>query len=164
MTFISHHTISRSERDAHRRQKRNWREIIVSEEVRSHVYSTKGDGCCGYCGDKLVEGESAIDHMIPSNRGGTNAPENLMPACNFCNRQKKDKLVEEFRSWIMLDQRRVRTGAPNFTAEQINWLMAKGFNVLSGLEAVVFHFEKNPSIWLPLPREYQPVTAERESA
>lgn len=36
------------------------------------------------------------DHYIPLSRGGDHCVENLVPACQFCNLSKKDKLAEEW--------------------------------------------------------------------
>lgn len=152
MTFHTHHAASQVERD----HRYTTVPLVIPNNTRDYIHVSKGDGCCGYCGDQLEHGKRAVDHMIPWRRGGTNDPENLIPACTTCNVQKKDRLVEEFRVWLMLDKRRMRTGAPNFTADQINWLAAKGFDVFEGVDRIVFHFEKNPSIWLPLPREFAP--------
>lgn len=33
---------------------------------------------------------TTVDHIVPVSRGGTNALENLQPACGPCNRQKSD--------------------------------------------------------------------------
>ena len=39
-----------------------------------------------------------IDHRIPSSRDGTDALENLWPACDFCNRSKHNRTVAEFKA------------------------------------------------------------------
>ena len=52
---------------------------------------------CVYCGSKddILE----VDHITPISKGGTNDLENLACSCRRCNRQKKDKSVEEFFAW-----------------------------------------------------------------
>lgn len=52
---------------------------------------------CSYCGKE--GGKLECDHIIPYSKGGTNELENLTTACRKCNRQKKDKSVEEFKEW-----------------------------------------------------------------
>lgn len=52
---------------------------------------------CHYCGDR--SGDFEIDHMIPVSRGGSDDLDNLVTSCRTCNRQKRDKTVEEFRVW-----------------------------------------------------------------
>jgi len=48
------------------------------------------DGYCGLCVYCLGRAEQ-IDHVEPLARGGSNGPENLVPACKHCNISKKDK-------------------------------------------------------------------------
>ena len=42
---------------------------------------------CHYCGGKAT----TRDHVVPRSRGGTNKPQNLVPACEPCNKAKADK-------------------------------------------------------------------------
>ena len=50
---------------------------------------------CSYCGahppDVLLE----IDHVIPRAAGGSDEMENLVAACQDCNRGKGDRLLDE---------------------------------------------------------------------
>ena len=39
------------------------------------------DYCCAYCGDEA----NTVDHVIPTSKGGTDDPMNLVAACNLCN-------------------------------------------------------------------------------
>lgn len=48
---------------------------------------------CAYCGDDPV----TFDHVVPRSKGGTDDPENLVPACRPCNASKSDKPLDE---WI----------------------------------------------------------------
>ena len=52
---------------------------------------------CQYCGK--VGGKLETDHIIPFSKGGTDDMDNLVTACRKCNRQKRDKSVEEFLKW-----------------------------------------------------------------
>lgn len=52
---------------------------------------------CSYCGQ--IGGKLEGDHIIPQSKGGTNDLYNLTTSCRRCNRQKKDKSVEEFNTW-----------------------------------------------------------------
>ncbi|HEY8416138.1 MAG TPA: RRXRR domain-containing protein, partial [Thermaerobacter sp.] len=48
---------------------------------------------CAYCGGP---GPLTIDHVLPRSRGGTNAWENLLPACWACNQAKGNRTPEEW--------------------------------------------------------------------
>jgi 5-methylcytosine-specific restriction endonuclease McrA len=48
---------------------------------------------CAYCSGLAVE----IDHVIPVSKGGSNALENLAPACRGCNASKRNRTPEEWR-------------------------------------------------------------------
>lgn len=54
---------------------------------------------CAYCGDVAQE----IDHVIPVAFGGTNAEENLVASCRFCNAKASDKWfgsIDEKRAYL----------------------------------------------------------------
>lgn len=53
------------------------------------------DWRCAYCG---TDGELTIDHRVPLSRGGTDAIENLIPACLACNSSKHDRMELDFRA------------------------------------------------------------------
>lgn len=60
--------------------------------MRARVFATKG--CqCAYCGRPA----SHVDHVLPRAKGGTDAIDNLVPACARCNNAKGTKTVEEWR-------------------------------------------------------------------
>jgi len=57
---------------------------------------------CPYCDSELFNTTNRkqyeIDHFFPVNRGGQDFPWNIFPVCQKCNRQKSDKLPDEFLS------------------------------------------------------------------
>jgi 5-methylcytosine-specific restriction endonuclease McrA len=61
-----------------------WRELV-----------RRYDGRCAYCSG---QGPLTRDHRIPLARGGSNAIENLVPACRSCNARKRLMTEEEFRA------------------------------------------------------------------
>ncbi len=81
---------------------------------REEVYAKFG-GRCAYCGTEITIKQMQVDHVVPLYRGssdknlagvpgitdarirGTNAMENLFPACAPCNRLKVCYTLEEFR-------------------------------------------------------------------
>jgi 5-methylcytosine-specific restriction endonuclease McrA len=54
---------------------------------------------CHYCGKELPAGKVTTDHKVPISRGGTDAPENKVPACISCNSAKGPMTEEEFRRY-----------------------------------------------------------------
>lgn len=56
---------------------------------------------CAYCGVK--PGQLDPDHVVPLSRGGLNSTTNLLPACNQCNGDKRDLLLDE---WAVDRERR----------------------------------------------------------
>lgn len=57
----------------------DWLEIVEQHKHRCH-----------YCGKRRV---LTIDHVIPLSKGGLHVKENIVPACQSCNSQKKDRLI-----------------------------------------------------------------------
>lgn len=55
----------------------------------------KQQGKCAYCGMELDE-TYHVDHVIPLSRGGSNLPDNLALACQFCNCSKGNRLISEW--------------------------------------------------------------------
>lgn len=51
---------------------------------------------CFYCGEQA----NSVDHLHPYSRGGTEAPSNLVAACQPCNSRKKDKTLPEYVAWL----------------------------------------------------------------
>ncbi len=50
------------------------------------------DGRCCYCGVEFTaENPATRDHLVPVKMGGTLERHNVVPACNPCNRSKKNK-------------------------------------------------------------------------
>lgn len=72
--------------------------INVSEwyALRKIVFERDKYTCsyCGKVGEKLE-----LDHIIPFSKGGSDDIDNLTTACRRCNRQKRDKSVEDFKKW-----------------------------------------------------------------
>ena len=56
----------------------------VTAEVIGQRFGLFGH-VCAYCG---ASGELHVDHFIPIAKGGSHAPENIVPACPSCNRRK----------------------------------------------------------------------------
>ena len=65
-------------------------------KLRKEIFK-RDNYTCQYC--NKVGGILECDHIIPYSKGGSNDITNLITACRKCNRQKKDKSVEEFITW-----------------------------------------------------------------
>ena len=72
------------------------RDIEFWADLRRQVF-LRDNFTCVYCNQ--VGGILECDHIIPYSAGGSNNIENLATSCRKCNRQKKDKSVEEFLIW-----------------------------------------------------------------
>ncbi len=51
---------------------------------------------CQYCGDKFLQKDLTLDHVIPRSKGGTTSWENVVSCCSICNHKKGDKMPEDF--------------------------------------------------------------------
>ena len=66
--------------------------------IRRIIFERDGHACT-YCGShNRLEG----DHVLPLSRGGSNAFENLVTACEPCNRAKGSRTPEEWRRELMV--------------------------------------------------------------
>lgn len=64
---------------------RKHREVVMEREGRS----------CKYCGSP---GPLTLDHVIPRSQGGSDEPQNLVPACRSCNSSKGGRTPEQWRT------------------------------------------------------------------
>lgn len=55
---------------------------------------------CAYCTVDCSD-KPTIDHILPLCKGGGNTIDNLVIACYKCNREKGDKLLDEFKPLIL---------------------------------------------------------------
>lgn len=60
------------------------------------IDSIKSQSRCAYCGKEAVQ--VTLDHVIPLAEGGKHIPENLAPACMYCNQSKSTSGVW---TWLM---------------------------------------------------------------
>ena len=63
------------------------------------TYALKGYDTCYYCKTKLTEKNRTMDHLYPRRWGGISIPENLVPCCKNCNRDKMDMTYEQFMQY-----------------------------------------------------------------
>lgn len=57
-------------------------------------YDVLYSGPCAYCGSTVPR---VVDHVLPIAQGGFSDPDNLVPACTFCNAEKADLTPDQWR-------------------------------------------------------------------
>ena len=96
----AHPGVLRAKSSAYRARARAAEGHFTSAEWRALVDSY--DGRCAYRGEA---GPLQVDHRIPLSRGGTNAIDNVLPACRTCNTQKGQMTETEFRARLDAERR-----------------------------------------------------------
>lgn len=75
---------------------RQYRRVPARVQVLSRKNVLLRDGhTCQYCGENLPSYKLTLDHVIPASRGGKSRWENLVAACEPCNRRKADRTPDE---------------------------------------------------------------------
>lgn len=60
-----------------------------------------GMDTCTYCKRPIPSiNKSALDHVVPKAKGGSDKLENLTVACRICNHAKNDMTREDFLDWL----------------------------------------------------------------
>ena len=65
----------------------------------------RSKGRCHYCDIELRISEATMDHRLPVSRGGRTVLDNLVLACESCNRTKGRKTSEEFTDISLLKKK-----------------------------------------------------------
>jgi hypothetical protein len=78
----------------------------VSWSIREWLFTTY-KGHCFYCATELDRARAIIEHTLPVRRGGETVPWNLVLACGRCNVRKGTLTLEEYRTKLILDRRRM---------------------------------------------------------
>ena len=76
--------------------------ISFEDLMYTLTYTIKGYDKCYYCGCELTGKKRTLDHMYPRRWGGVSIPENLIPSCKNCNRDKMDMTYEQFMQYRKL--------------------------------------------------------------
>ena len=74
------------------------RKLPISPKYLFELY--KVNSTCCYCKVSLKEIDVHIEHKIPISRGGTHKNDNLVLACQDCNRLKNNKTAKEFIDFL----------------------------------------------------------------
>src|SRR5262249_38315723 len=73
-------------------------EELSSSSIRYLVLKL-AKGRCALCGASVRDTPLDVDHIIPTNRGGSNDLSNLQALCAPCNRAKRDRDATDFRGY-----------------------------------------------------------------
>ena len=103
----------------------------------------KFGGHCAYCGCQLGDKWQA-DHLEPIRRNGDgtclnpelDCYENLMPACNVCNKNKHSFSLEFWRKTLEDSNRKLKDYVANYR------LALMFGQIKETTQPIVFHFEK----------------------
>lgn len=96
----AHPEVLRAKSNAYRARVRHAEGRFTSAEWLRLV--ERYEGKCAYCGEG---GPLEVDHRVPLSRGGTNAIDNLLPACRSCNGRKHQLTEAEYRARLGRDAR-----------------------------------------------------------
>jgi hypothetical protein len=77
-----------------------------SDRERRLVILSRDRNACVYCTNSLAEDNFVLDHVVPVAKGGTNRKQNLVAACEPCNRRRGesdpiDVLRENYRQQLL---------------------------------------------------------------
>lgn len=70
----------------------------ITHETLFLVFHNSG-GQCAYCGIGIEADSCSFDHVVPFDRGGDNAIDNIVACCVTCQREKFTKTPEEFQEY-----------------------------------------------------------------
>ncbi len=74
-------------------------EIRISDTLREWEREQELSKSCVFCGSAS---DLSTDHLIPTNRGGDDSPDNLVLSCRSCNSSRGDKGIFE---WLGLQKK-----------------------------------------------------------
>ena len=104
----------------------------MSPKLRDTILN-RDNWTCYYCGRKLEPGLEEIDHRVPRAWGGSDDPNNLVTACRYCNRAKRDLLIERLR----VTPERAREDLFRLLEDPENPILERRVNALVSKEAVI---------------------------
>lgn len=74
-----------------------WSSLRAFQPATRCAIFLRGDRKCAWCRRKLTKALLQIDHVVPRCDGGSDRPDNLVPACSGCNaaRSGSDECLAE---------------------------------------------------------------------
>jgi 5-methylcytosine-specific restriction endonuclease McrA len=82
-------------------------------QMKRRIVLLRDKGHCKYCYEILSAKTFTIDHVVPLSGGGTDAFENLVACCKYCNKFKGSlPLTPEMKNemWMMAYRRHLHNG------------------------------------------------------
>ena len=68
---------------------------------KRHAIYVRDDLSCVYCGLEMDAGvEFTLDHLVPTELGGSNETRNLITCCKSCNSMKGSKSMRDFFRYL----------------------------------------------------------------
>ena len=109
---------------------------IIPKKMRENAHG-RFEGHCAYCGKQIKYSEMEIDFLLPVKYGGKIEIENLLPSCRVCNRYRKNRKLEQFRSSLELIPK-------TLTRDSGAYRIAKQYNIIQDVSkpSVQFWFEE----------------------
>lgn len=85
------------EKNKEQQHRRRCKMLAVGiEDCTAKIKLLHQERFCHWCCAQLTPETREIDHVIPISRGGRHIPDNLVAACQSCNRSKNDRLISEW--------------------------------------------------------------------
>lgn len=78
------------------------RSYTQAERMVMRNFKSKSRNVCGYCGKHVADSNKTIDHKIPYSRGGKTTSNNLIVACECCNKDKADMTKSEYMEYLKI--------------------------------------------------------------
>lgn len=79
--------------------------------TRANIYA-RDDFTCQYCAKEFEPEDLTFDHVIPVAQGGRRGWDNIVTACEPCNRQKADRTPEQAGMTLLRKPQRPKVLAP----------------------------------------------------
>jgi hypothetical protein len=114
----------------------------LSKRLRFDIFK-RDEFTCQYCGHSAPHVKLHVDHLVPVRSGGTNAPWNLVTACDGCNLGKSaDNLDELLQVRLIVRNRyaqRYHEDLRDFMAWPMILRAAQHFSPAELADLAVFH-------------------------
>lgn len=91
--------LKRAYNHKYKASKRNAKGSHTAEDITLQFKSQRGK--CWHCGKKLDPDNYHVDHLTPLSRGGSNAADNIVITCPFCNLSKHNRLPHEWNGRLL---------------------------------------------------------------